>query len=144
MPRVPSLGILMIASEVAPWAKTGGLADVLGGLPSALDDLGHRVTVILPKYRGMKLPETEVISGRVRVGNVAYELTWHVAELPRRRRVVFVDYAPFFDRPGYYGTAAADYPDNDRRFALLAAAALDFAHLHLSDRVDIVHAHDWQ
>jgi len=74
--RMPELGVLMVASEVAPWAKTGGLADVLSGLPEALDRLGHRVTIVLPRYRGMTLPAAEsttrVISGVPPLRNSRY------------------------------------------------------------------------
>ena len=144
MARVPSLGILMVASEVAPWAKTGGLADVVSGLPEALDELGHRVTVVLPRYRGVQPPVGDTFPRRATVGGVAYDITLHVATFPRARRLVFVDCPLLFDRNGYYGSATGDFPDNDRRFALLAVAALDFAQHHLADRIDTVHAHDWQ
>src|SRR5437016_1601018 len=115
----------MVASEVAPWAKTGGLADVLSGLPSALDDLGHRVTVVLPRYRNVQVPASEAVARRVTVGAVTYDVVFHLAPLPRTRRVIFVDCPALFDREGYYGVGGVDYSDNDRRFALLAAAALD-------------------
>ena len=136
--------ILTVASEAAPWAKTGGLADVLGGLPEALDDLGHAVTLVLPRYRRLNLPPAETASRRVTIGAYAYDVVFHVARLSDRRRVVFVDCPALFDRDAFYGTSAGDYADNDRRFGLLASAALDFAQHELTERVDIVHAHDWQ
>ncbi len=138
------LHILMVASEVAPWAKTGGLADVLSGLPSALDDLGHRVTVVLPRYRNVQPPAGETIARRVTVGTFTYDVVLHVASIPRTRRVVFVDCPVLFDREGYYGVGGVDYPDGDRRFALLSVAALDMAQDDPMEPVDIVHAHDWQ
>jgi starch synthase len=61
-----------------------------------------------------------------------------------RRRLVLVDYPPFFDRDAPYGLGNADYPDNDLRFGLLCVAALDFAQHAMADRIDVVHAHDWQ
>src|SRR5262245_29565436 len=134
----------MIASEVAPWAKTGGLADVLSGLPEALDALGHQVTVVLPRYRGLKLPPSESVVRQVTVGSATFEVALHLASLPRTRRVVFVDYPPFFDRDGIYGVGGYEFPDNDRRFALLTVAALDLAQYELADPIDIVHAHAWQ
>ena len=135
----------MIASEVAPWAKTGGLADVLSGLPDALDALGHRVTIVLPRYRNMHLPASETIARRVSVGAFEHDVVFHVAELPgSSRRVVFVECPSLFDREGVYGTGGRDYADNDRRFGLLSTAALDFAEHHLDEPADIVHAHDWQ
>jgi starch synthase len=138
------LHILMVASEVAPWAKTGGLADVLAGLPHALEALGHQLTIVLPRYRTVTLPEATTVRRDVVVGAVPHDVTFHLASPSPRRRVVYVDYPPFFDRDAYYGIGSRDYPDNDRRFALLCAAALDFAQHELADRVDIVHAHDWQ
>lgn len=134
----------MVASEVAPWAKTGGLADVLAGLPEALDTLGHQVTIVMPRYQTVSPPEGTSSRRRVTVGSVDHDVTYHVAALSPQRRLVFVDYPPFFDRTAPYGIGSADYPDNDRRFALLCAAALDFGHHDLTERVDIVHAHDWQ
>jgi starch synthase len=141
---MPELGVLMVASEMAPWAKTGGLADVLSGLPEALDHLGYRVTTVLPRYRGMALPPAESSTRSVHLGPKTHEVSFHVARLPESRRVVFVDYPPFFDRAGYYGSGSKDFADNDQRFGLLAVAALDFAQHEVTERVDIVHAHDWQ
>src|SRR4030095_7617922 len=92
----------MIASEVAPWAKTGGLADVLSGLPEALDSFGHQVTVVLPKYRGLKVPPSESIVRTVTVGSATFEVGFPLASLARTRRVVFVDCPPLFDRDGLY------------------------------------------
>ena len=134
----------MIASEAAPWAKTGGLADVLSGLPDALDALGHRVTIVLPRYRSVVVPEAEPLRRRVSVGAVDHDVTFQVASLSRARRVVFVDCPPLFDRDGLYGVDGVDYPDNDRRFGLLSAAALEFAQHAMAEHVDVVHAHDWQ
>jgi starch synthase len=134
----------MVASEAAPWAKTGGLADVLAGLPDALDRIGHDVTVVLPRYRSVSLPPAETERLRVIVGPADHDVTLHIVSGPRMLRVVFVDYPPFFDREGVYGIGVQDYPDNDRRFGLLSAAALDYAeHIRAGD-VDVVHAHDWQ
>jgi starch synthase len=142
--RASRFHILTVASEAAPWAKTGGLADVVAGLPEALDDLGHSVTLVLPRYRNITPPPGESIARRVVVGAFAHDVVFHVAPLSERRRAVFVDCPSLFERDAYYGTPAGDYTDNDRRFALLAAAALDFAQHAQHERVDIVHAHDWQ
>jgi starch synthase len=134
----------MISSEVAPWAKTGGLADVLAGLPAALEALGHRVIVVLPKYRGVVPPEGRTIARPVAVGAQNHDVLLHLSEVSASRRVAFVECPPLFERDGYYGVAGRDFADNDRRFAVLAAAALDLAQHHVEDRVDVVHAHDWQ
>lgn len=133
----------MIASEVAPWAKTGGLADVTGALPEALERLGHDVTTILPRYRGTRAPET-TMRRDVTIGATTCDVGFHVAQVSARRRVVMVDVPRLFDRDGYYGQAGKDFADNAERFAVLAAAALDFGEHDVSRAVDIVHAHDWQ
>jgi starch synthase len=133
--------IVMIASEAAPFAKTGGLADVLGALPLALTRLGHDVDVVIPRYRGVTAGEP-VGAVTVRLGGqVADARIWMAAT--GRVRTIFIDHPPYFDRDYLYGTAGQDYPDNPERFAFLAIAALEWA-ASTSDRVDIVHGHDWQ
>jgi starch synthase len=143
--RAPRMHVLMVASEAAPWAKTGGLGDVLGALPEALEKLGHRTTLVIPKYRGVTPPSAEIVTRRVRVGAVARDAALHVAGISPRRRVIFVDIPALFDRDGFYSHSGADYPDNAERFAFLATAALDIAHAGAANTwPDIVHAHDWQ
>jgi starch synthase len=138
------LNVMMIASEVAPWAKTGGLADVMAGLPAALDAQGHHVTVVLPLYRGIHIEPVASVARRVSVGAATHAVVLRSVNLPQTRRVVFVDCPPMFDRDAIYGHKDIDFPDNDERFALLSAAALEFAEHDLAEHVDIVHAHDWQ
>jgi starch synthase len=135
----------MVASEVAPWAKTGGLADVLSSLPEALDHWGHRVTVVLPRYRGVVVPTGQVVARTVAIGAIRYDVWCHVAQISERRRVIFVDCPALYDRDGYYTHQGQDYPDNAERFAVLSAAALDQAEASsAAEPIDIVHAHDWQ
>lgn len=135
--------ILMIASEVAPWAKTGGLADVLGALPVALERLGHHVTVVLPRYRGVVVPPADARPIAVRLGVQTHEVVARCATLSEQRRVVFIDAPQFYDRDGLYTSGGADFPDNARRFALLCASALEFVQ-NERETCEIVHAHDWQ
>jgi len=142
--RASKLNVVMIASEMAPWAKTGGLADVLSGLPAALDSVGHRVTVVLPRYTGVHVETEEIIRRHVRVGPVEHEVRLHVVRLAQAQRVVFVDHPQFFGRDGIYGRGTIDYADNDQRFGLLSAAALDFVQDDVDERVDVIHTHDWQ
>ncbi len=135
----------MVASEVAPWAKSGGLADVLASLPAALTALGHRVTTVLPRYRGVELPDASRVEIDVTLGAIGYRAILHVIALSDRQRVVFVDVPALFDRPGLYGASGQDFADNADRFAVLAAAALDFATADTDwPPVDVIHAHDWQ
>ena len=133
----------MIASEVAPWAKTGGLADVLAGLPAALDRLGHTVAVVLPRYRGVEPPAGAAVTARrIRLGAREHEVTFHAAPVSDRRQVVLVDCPEYYDRDGYYEAGGVAHPDNAARFGLLSVAALDFA--EAASPADVVHAHDWQ
>jgi starch synthase len=133
----------MVASEVAPWSKTGGLADVAAALPAALAALGHHVTIVTPKYRHVVVPDGITRAASARIGTMRIDLGLHVADVSANQRVVFVDCPRYFDRDGYYGTPAGDFQDNAMRFALLATAALDMANDHGAP-VDVVHAHDWQ
>jgi len=124
-----------------PFAKTGGLADVIGALPTALGRLGHDVDVVMPRYRGITAGEP---AGRVTVrlgGQVADAMVRIVVK--DRVRTIFIDQPPYFDRDFLYGTAGQDYPDNPERFAFLAVAALQWA-ATTGERWDVVHGHDWQ
>jgi starch synthase len=138
----------MVASEATPWSKTGGLADVAGALPVALEELGHFVTLVLPKYRSVD-PFLKDAGSAVVVTSAATQrgsaVTFHELRISPQRRVVFVEAGSFFDRPGLYGERGVDYPDSAQRFAAFSEAALDFA-LQPTDfpPIDVVHAHDWQ
>ena len=129
---------------MAPWAKTGGLADVLGGLPAALTRLGHRVTVVIPKYRGLVPPAAEITRGEVVAGTVRHRVEWHCVDNGAGLRTVFVDCPALFDRTGFYGAGGQDFADNADRFAVLAVAALDFVEADGAAAATLVHAHDWQ
>ena len=141
--------ILMIASEAAPFAKTGGLADVLGSLPRALARLGHQVDMVIPRYRGITAGE---LIGRVQVplgGQVAGADVYAVAE--GGVRTIFIDQPSYFDRDHLYGASGHDYPDNPERFAFFARAALEWAadvgRVPRSGHgapYDVIHCHDWQ
>ena len=144
--------ILTVASEAVPYAKTGGLADVIGALPGALGRLGHDVDVVMPRYRGVAAGED---AGRVTVrlgGQVGDARVWIVGDRgptgSARQgqgsvRTIFIDYPVYYDRDFLYGTAGQDYPDNPERFAFLAAAALEWA-ASVPERFDVLHCHDWQ
>ena len=132
--------ILMVASEAAPFAKTGGLADVASALPQALARLGHDVDVVMPRYRGITAGERvrrlTVAQGSEAVATDVYALAAGGV------RMIFVDHAAYFDRDYLYGIADRDYADNAERFAFLARAALAWA--AAEPPYDVVHAHDWQ
>jgi starch synthase len=139
--------VLLVASEATPFAKTGGLADVAGSLPAALERLGCDVTLVMPAYR-------EVFSKGHSPGptGVAFEVPIGARRLPARILegrlpgtqvpVFFVANDDCFDRPTLYG-GAEDYPDNAERFIFFSRAALEIA--ARQDRpYDVIHCHDWQ
>jgi len=136
--------VAMIASECEPYAKTGGLADVVDALSRALGQAGHEVDVYLPRYQGLDPSEpVERLDLRVPFGlrgNVDVKV-WSAPG--RGYRLRLVDHPPSFDRPEYYVSGGADFPDNGFRFSLLARAALEA--IRAENRpVDLIHAHDWE
>jgi starch synthase len=153
----PSLDILMITPEARPFAKTGGLADVAGALPQALARLGHHVTIVLPRYRGVDTTGLSSTAAEVPFGAQRYPVAFiesaaEKGDSPLFSRkmgtagsvtAVLVDAPDLFDRDGLYGTAAGDYADNGFRFAVLSRAALEYARLR-GTRPSVVHGHDWQ
>jgi starch synthase len=132
----------MIASEGVPYAKTGGLADVIGALPAALGRLGHRVTVVLPRYRG-------VLPGRARarlivpLGPRQFEVRLSDTHPSPGVRVLLAECPELYDRDGIYGENNTDYPDNPARFAVLTRTALEAAGLS-GQPPSVFHGHDWQ
>jgi starch synthase len=141
-PPQPRRSVLIVGSEAQPFAKTGGLADVLGALPSALARIGWDATVVLPRYRGVT-GGTEVERFSINVGGYSGDAGFFEAPLADGARAVLVDCPELYDRDALYGVGSADYPDNPRRFAFLTRAALEFA-ARRSPAPSVVHAHDWQ
>lgn len=133
----------MVASEFAPYAKTGGLADAVAGLAAALVARGHEVTVVLPGYAGLSAGTERASRARVRLGafNETIDVDLRTITTPDHVRLVLVDHPVFADRRGYYGEDGRDYPDNAYRFALLSRAALEWA--VENGAFDVLHAHDW-
>lgn len=138
--------VAFLASEVIPYAKTGGLADVAGALPKFLTGLGADVRVFMPFYREVRkknLPLVPVIDSASLEWNGethAYRVLAHRAD---GVTVCFIDRPEFFDRDQLYGTPAGDYPDNGERFGFFCRAALE-AMRTMGFAPDIVHGHDWQ
>jgi starch synthase len=138
--------VALLASEVVPFAKTGGLADVAGALPKFLSRLGLEVNVFLPFYR-----ETRKKNPALRRVVENLELDWDGKKTPfsvwesREGALGFllVEKDEYFDRDFLYGTPQGDYPDNGERFAFFSQAALETLR-YLGFRPDVIHAHDWQ
>ncbi|HZP18457.1 MAG TPA: glycogen synthase GlgA [Terriglobales bacterium] len=136
--------IAFVASECVPFSKTGGLADVVGALPRALAAAGHQISVYVPRYRLTRIPEERTVVQSI---TVPFDDRYRFCSIVEGAgypgvRFFFVDYPPFFDRDGIYGTASGDFPDNAERFALFCRAALEASKIL---RVpDVFHCHDWQ
>jgi starch synthase len=141
------LRVLFVASEAVPFAKTGGLADVVGTLPQALRELGVEVKVLMPYYGAVK-------QGKITTRTVAEDLE---APLPHPLNLTFDLLAPaapddasyfvardeFFERSQLYGTPKGDYFDNLERFAFFSAAVLPACRA-LNFQPHVIHCHDWQ
>lgn len=142
------LRIVFLSSEVKPFAKTGGLADVLHALPLALARRGHDVRIIMPRYRCVDperfrlrpfLPEILVsFPGRLIRGSVR-QAEMPASDLP----VYFIERPAFFERPELYGEGGQDYPDNALRFGFYCAAALTTLR-SMDWQPDVIHCNDWQ
>ena len=146
------LRILYLSSEVSPFAKTGGLADVANSLPKALFDLGHDVRVMMPKYGligDRKYTLREVIRLKeipVRFGNKEVIISAKSAFVPDSKvQIYFIEYPPYFDRSELYvdEKTGKDYPDNAERFALFSYAVLETVKI-LHWEPQIIHCNDWQ
>ena len=123
------------------FAKTGGLADVVGPFPID-EELGHEAVVVIPRYRGIRVKEPPLSSLTVPLG------VWRfcsICEADKATKVRFflVDYPDYFDREHLYQTSNQDYADNSERFAFLSLAALEFAK-RAPKPPDIIHCSDWQ
>lgn len=136
--------IAFVASECVPFAKTGGLADVVGALPRALADLGHQVSVYIPRYKPTRPtdPQTVVRSITIPFDDRYRFCSVVTGENAAGVRHYFVDYPPYFEREGLYGTPAGDYSDNAERFALLCRAVLEAT--KILGVPQVFHCHDWQ
>lgn len=140
--------ILLAASEVVPFCKTGGLADVAGALPLALKAQKHSVRVVVPKYRDIKIDRFGIkdtgIKFLIPMGDVVDEVTLWEGKLDNNIPAYFIGCDKYFDRNGLYrGSNGNDFPDNDERFILFSRAVLEAAKA-VDFKPDIIHCHDWQ
>jgi starch synthase len=141
------MNILVVASEVVPLAKTGGLADVAGALPRAVESLGHSVSVIMPCYRQVRNNRSIMATDwkvEIPIGKKAVQGIIHRTNLPDSDVPVYlIDQPSYFDRDALYGDKGKDYLDNCERFVFFSRAALELARQFPFD-VDVIHVHDWQ
>lgn len=138
--------VLMVASECAPYAKSGGLADAVSGLSKVLHQAGHEVRILIPLYRSIDRAKYQIEfkqSACIHMGGG--EENWvglFEGKLEGKVPVWFLDYARFFDRPGIYDHQQQEYSDNPYRFGLLCKAALQFCK-DTGFIPDVIHTHDW-
>ncbi|MEO2199183.1 MAG: glycogen synthase GlgA, partial [bacterium] len=137
------MSILMVASEAVPYAKTGGLADVVGALPGALARLGHHVTLVMPRYRDVGPVGTARHHLDLDLGGRRFKVGLVEVDVAERYRVVFLDCDALYDREGVYGHAGTDHSDNAVRYGVLCRAACEYGR-QLEVPPSVVHAHDWQ
>ncbi|MGD8534207.1 MAG: glycogen synthase GlgA [Candidatus Aminicenantes bacterium] len=147
MKKSTPLKILFASSEVTPFAKTGGLADVSASLPSALASLGHQVVVVMPLYRSVKEGQFKLKNHEEYLdvpfrGNTGKDQVLF-SKLSDNVRIYFVNRDEFFDRSALYGTPEGDYPDNAERFIFFSQAVLSLSQL-IEFHPDIIHCNDWQ
>lgn len=140
------LKVLFVSSECVPFAKTGGLADVVGALPIALAARGHDVRVVLPRYRITKsFPAHRLASPfAVPVGNAeAWCSVWEAPLGKGDARAYLLEHDSLFGRDGIYGDGGGEFGDNLARFTILSRGALRLCS-YLNFYPDVIHAHDWQ
>ena len=138
--------MLFVASEVAPFRKTGGLADVAGVLPRSLQQRGIDIRVVMPLYQGIDWSNLERLDGTLAVPMYFGQARAGVrlgrmpgSDLP----IYFIEYNRFFDRPHLYGPPGQAYTDNLERFSFFARASLELCKT-IGFIPDVIHANDWQ
>jgi starch synthase len=142
------MNVVYVASEAVPFAKTGGLADVAGALPRALEAQGQSVTLFVPCYRsawsaGPELTGTGLVL-KVPVGANTVDANIYTSLLPRSNvKVYLIDQPRYFGRDGLYGRDGSDYPDNCERFVFFNRAVLESVRA-LGLHPDVIHCNDWQ
>lgn len=149
-----SLNVLFVSSEVEPFSKTGGLADVSSSLPKAIKDLGHEIRIITPRYRFIgerkfrlhdiiRLREIPVPVGSTKL--IGHIKSSFISNLKEKVQIYFLDNENYFGRDGIYQspTTKKDYKDNDERFIFFARGVLETLKL-LGWAPDIIHCNDWQ
>jgi len=138
--------ILFAASEAVPFAKTGGLADVAGSLPSALGGRGHDVRLVMPRYGSID-PErfglTRVARFFVPLGSWRERCEVLQGSLDENVIAYFISQDTYFDRPDLYQNRQGDFPDNAERFTFFSRAILELCRT-LNFAPDIIHTNDWQ
>jgi starch synthase len=126
--------IAMCASEVVPYAKTGGLADVVGALPLALEKEKQEVIIVMPRYKAIDDSKFKIIRLK---SDISYSF------IGKNIKVYFIEDEEYFDRDGLYGDKNGDYKDNLDRFSYYSRRTLDLLK-EINFKANIIHVHDWQ
>lgn len=140
--------VLHLTAEYWPYARTGGLGEAVRGLALYQGRAGIPVLAILPLYRSVKEgganiePAGDAFDVQVGPRRERGRLWTVSGQRAGEPRILFVEHEEYFDRPGIYGEAGADYPDNGRRFGFLAAAMVQQLP-QLASGTPLIHAHDW-
>ncbi len=140
--------ILMAASEIVPFAKTGGLADVAGSLPPEIAKLGHDIAVVMPKYRQIDSEKYSLVcifdDLQIYIGDTEIHCRIFQSIIPGTQvKAYFIDQPAYFDRPQLYQEKGLDYADNAERFIFFSRAVLELCK-KLSWIPDVIHCNDWQ
>lgn len=139
--------ILLASSELFPFSKTGGLADMVASLARALAQAGHEVRVATPLYRGIreKFPkiQQEKWEFNLSLGNRWVKGGLWSLQPEKGLKIYFVDQPEFFDRAGIYHEQNISYADNAERYIFFSKCVVHLAR-YLAWRPDIIHVHDWQ
>ncbi|WP_312260703.1 glycogen synthase GlgA [Candidatus Igneacidithiobacillus taiwanensis] len=137
--------VLFLASEMAPYSKTGGLGDVIGALPGQLRALGIETWILQPYYGQPQLGDLHYLGSFTPPYTDRQAELWSLAQDPH---TLFVRAPELYERGGIYQNAhGEDWPDNALRFAYLNRMGVELAQGRipfLPGRMDLVHAHDWQ
>ena len=137
--------IVHATSECVPYAKTGGLADVVPSLSKALAEKGHEVYIFLPRYGMIETHHLTMLKENIALHfggqNTYFNLYQH--KTPEGINAMFIDYPSLFDRNGIYGDAGKDFPDNGIRYLYFARAVIESC-VNLRLIPDVFHSHDWQ
>ncbi len=139
--------ILLASSEVHPYSKSGGLADMVGALAKFLARDGHQVEVVTPLYRGIqeRFPEIKPFDWTLNLplGDRSVQASVRTCAPEERLKFYFVDQPEFFQRAGLYEENGISYPDNAERFIFFSKCVINLSR-YLPWQPELVHVHDWQ
>lgn len=141
--------IVEVASEIAPYAKTGGLADVVGTLPIYFEKAEQEVFMFMPLYKSVKESGFDIelldVTFDIPIGDTVHtgHLWKSIHPGSKNITVYFIQHDEYYDREGLYGTESGDYQDNSERFIFFSRAVLEVIKV-LGLSIDMVHCHDWQ